>query len=105
LPTLNSDMEKDEAGVFGIQQLWLTQNGLKGTAEVFSIAARGIEYNLDPLITLTLKIQPAMIAVAFETTGKIILSRAEGLQVGDKIKVKYYPANPMQFIVFQKNGL
>ncbi len=41
------------------------QNRLEGTAEVFSIAATGIEYNLDPVITLTLKIQPAMIALAF----------------------------------------
>jgi hypothetical protein len=85
----------------------LSQWGLpaQGTAKVFCIAATGIEYNLDPVVTLTLKIQPARIAVAFETTGKIILSRAAGLRVDDNIKVKYNPANSTRFIVYPQNGL
>jgi hypothetical protein len=75
---------------------------LEGAAEVLSIADTDMMYNLDPVVTLTVKIQPAMIAVAFETTGKIILSRPASLRVGDRIKVKYNPANPTQFIVLPK---
>jgi hypothetical protein len=102
---MNIGMDNELAGAVGMrQQQWLKQNGLEGTAEVLAIAASGIVYNLDPVVTLSVKIQPARIAVAFETTGKIILSRAASLQVGDRIKVKYNPANPTEFIVLPKDG-
>jgi hypothetical protein len=102
---MNDGMDNELAGVVGMrQQQWLNQNGLEGSAEVLAMTATGRLHNQDPVVNLTVKIQPAMIAVAFETTGKIILSRAASLRVGDLIKVKYNPANPTQFIVLTKNG-
>jgi hypothetical protein len=81
------------------QQQWLAQNGFEGMAEVLSVIDTGTLFNMEPVVSLTLKIQPAMIAMAFETTGKTVLSRAAILRVGDRIKIKYNPANPTQFVV------
>jgi hypothetical protein len=103
---MSGSLDEDETGVVGMrQEQWLSQNGLEGSAEVLAVTATGRLYNQDPVVNLTVKIQPAMIAVAFETTGKIILDGAARLQVGDKIKVKYNPADPTQFIVLPKKVL
>ena len=68
-------------------------------AEVLSVKDTGTLFMMDPVVTLTLKIQPIMIAVAFETTGKTVIARAAMPRVGDRIKIKYNPANPTQFVV------
>ena len=97
---MNSSLDQGQSALGGIrQQQWLEQNGLEGTAEVLAIADTGTMFNKDPVIFLTLNIQPARIAVAFETTGKAIVSRAAMPRVGDRIKVKYNPADPTQFVV------
>lgn len=80
-------------------QQWLVQNGLDGTAEVLSITETGTLANMNPVVMLTVKIQPAMIAVAFETTGKTTVSKDAFPRVGDRIKVKYNPADPTQFVM------
>jgi hypothetical protein len=67
----NGTSDAREAGWSGMrQQQWLAQNGFEGTAEVISISDTGILFNTDPVFMLTLKIQPVMIAVPFETSGK-----------------------------------
>jgi hypothetical protein len=71
-------------------------------AEVLSVKDTGTLFNNDPVIILTLKIQPAMIAVAFETTGKTVISRAAIPHAGERVKIKYNPANPTQFVVVEK---
>ena len=81
------------------QQQWLAINGLDATAEVLAITDTGTLINMNPVVLLTLKIQPAMIAAEFKTTGKTMVSRMAVPRVGDKLKLKYNPANPTQFIV------
>jgi hypothetical protein len=81
------------------QQHWLALNGLDATAEVLAITDTGILIDMDPVVILTLKVQPAMIAAEFKITGKTMVSRMAVPRVGDKLKLKYNPANPTQFIV------
>jgi hypothetical protein len=96
---MNSSSDQDQAALGGIrQQQWLSQNGLEGTAEVLSIIDTGTSFKQEAVFILTLKIQPARIALAFETTGKMVVSRVAAPRVGDRIKVKYNPANPTQFV-------
>ena len=93
-------MDQGQTALGGIrQQQWLTQNGLDATAEVISIKDTGTMFKMDPVVMLTVKIQPAMIAVAFETTGRTTVSRAAFPHAGDRIKIRYNPANPTQFVV------
>jgi hypothetical protein len=100
---MNGDPNFGEAASDGLrQQLWLAQNGFEGMADVLSVKDTGTLFNQDRVVTLTLKIQPVMIAVAFETTGKTVISGAAIPQVGERIKIKYNPANPTQFVVVGK---
>jgi hypothetical protein len=97
---LNGAMDDRNAAWVGMRpQQWLAQNGLEGSAEVLSIADTGTLFNQDPVVMLTVKIQPAMIAVAFETTGIVKVSKDAMPRAGEKIKIRYNPANPTQFIV------
>ena len=97
---MNGDLNFGEAASDGIRQKqWLAQNGFEGMAEVLSVKDTGTLFNMEPVVILTLKIQPVMIAVAFETTGKTVIARADMPRVGDRIKIKYNPANPTQFVV------
>ena len=81
------------------QQQWLALNGLDATAEVLAITDTGTLIDMNPVLLLTLKVQPAMIAAEFKTTGKTMVSRMAVPRVGDKLKLKYNPANQTQFIV------
>ena len=97
---INGTLDQGQTDMSGMrQQQWLAQNGFEGTAEVISISDTGTFFNMDPVFILTVKIQPAMIAVAFQTTGKINISRVAIPMVGDNIKIKYNPTNPTQFVV------
>jgi hypothetical protein len=80
-------------------QHWLVQNGLDASAVVLAITDTGTQFNLDSVVLLTLKVQPARIAADFKTTGKTTVSRLAVPRTGDTIKIKYNPANPTQFIV------
>jgi hypothetical protein len=95
------DNNRTQPSMDGIlnQQHWLALNGLDATAEVLAITDTAILINMNPVVVLTLKVQPAMIAAEFKVTGKAMVSRMAIPRVGDKLKLKYNPANPTQFIV------
>ncbi len=96
----DNSMDQGQASLSSIRpRQWLAQNGLDGTAEVLSVMETGTLVDMDPVVILSVKIQPAMIAAAFETTGKTAVPRSASLRVGDRIKVKYNPADPTQFAV------
>ena len=97
---MNATMDQGQAALDGLQQQqWLAQSGLDAIAEVVSIQDTGALINMNPVVILTLKVQPAMIATSFETTGKSMVSKIAIPRVGDKVKVKYNPADPTQFVV------
>ena len=97
---MNAAMDQGQAAMDGLkQQQWLAQSGLDATADVLSIADTGSLINMNPVVMLTLKVQPSIGGVAFETAGQSMVSKIAIPRVGDKIKIKYNPANPAQFVV------
>jgi hypothetical protein len=96
---MNSAMDQGQAALDGVKAgEWLAQNGADATAEVVSIADTGSMINMNPVVMLVLKVQPAA-GAAFDTAGQTVVSKIAIPRVGDKIKIKYNPATPAQFIV------
>ena len=92
--------DKGRAAIDGIKrQQWLELYGLDATAEILSIVDTGTLVNMDHVLQVTLKVRPAMIASDFETTGRTRVPRAVIPRVGDRIKIKYNPADTTQFIL------
>jgi hypothetical protein len=97
---MNSAMNQGQAALDGLkQQQWLVQSGLDATADVVSIADTGSLINMNPVVMLTLKVQPSIGGAAFDTTGQTMVSKIAIPRIGDKIKIKYNPADPAQFVV------
>jgi hypothetical protein len=97
---MNTTMDAGQAALDGVkQQQWLAQSGLDATADVVAIADTGTLINMNPVVMLSLKVQPAIGGAAFDTTGQSMVSKIAIPRVGDKIKIKYNPADPTQFVV------
>ena len=84
------DMQKSDA--------WIAQSGMDATADVLGIQDTGTEINSNPVVALQLKVQPAM-GAEFTTTAQAMVSKIAIPRVGDKIKIKYNPADPTQIAV------
>jgi hypothetical protein len=98
---MNGSMDQAQTALNGMSQTnWLTQNGLEASAEVLSVADTGATVNMNPVVTLKLKITP-MAGVPFETMGNTMVSRIAVPRIGDTVKIKYHPADPSQFVVLQ----
>ena len=54
---------------------------------------------MNPVVVLNLKVQPAIGGPVFDTAGQTMVSKIAIPRVGDKIKIKYNPADPTQFVV------
>ena len=76
----------------------LAQTGVDATAEVVSIQDTGATVNMNPVVVLVLKVAPAA-GAEFQTAGQVIVSRLAIPRAGDKIKIKYNPANNTQFVI------
>jgi len=76
----------------------LMQTGMPGTAEVLSITDTGALVNFNPVVIMQLKVQPQY-GPEFETQVKTAVSKIAIPRVGDKINVKYNPANTTELIV------
>ena len=74
------------------------QSGMDATAEVLSIQDTDSLINMNPIVILQLKVQPT-VGAEFTTTAQTIVSKIAIQRVGDKIKIKYNPANPSQLAV------
>jgi hypothetical protein len=97
---MNATMDRGQAALDGLkQQQWLAQSGLDATAEVMSIADTGSLINMNPVVVLTLKVQPSIGGAMFDTAGQTMVSKIAIPRVGDKVKIKYNPADPSQFVV------
>jgi hypothetical protein len=81
------------------QEQMLAQTGAEAVAEVVMIQDTGAMVNMNPMVMLTLKVTPANGSATFGTTGQAMVSKIAIPRVGDKIKIKYNPMNPMQFVV------
>ncbi len=77
---------------------WLAQAGMPASAEVVSIEDTGKLINMNPVVKLKLKVTPQM-GVPFETAGETMVSKIAIPRKGDKVDIKYNPADPSQFVV------
>ena len=96
---MNKTMDQGQAAIDSVNmQQQLAQSGADGTADVLAIQDTGAMVNMNPVVVLSLNVQPAA-GPAFQTAGQVIVSKIAIPRVGDKIKIKYNPANPTQFTV------
>ena len=96
---MNGAMDKGQAAL-DMQKSgqWIAQAGMDATAQVVSIQDTGSLINMNPVVILQLKVQPAM-GAPFETTAQTVVSKIAIPRVGDTIKIKYNPADPKQIAV------
>lgn len=76
----------------------LNQTGMPATAEVMSIADTGMLVNYNPVVKMQLKVTPQY-GLPFETTVETAVSKIAIPRVGDKINIKYNPANTSEVLV------
>jgi hypothetical protein len=96
---MNSAMDQGQAALDGLQQQqWLAQNGLEATAEVVTVTDTGATVNMNPVVVIQMKVTPTA-GAPFDVTAQTMVSRIAVPRAGDKIKIKYNPANPMQVAI------
>jgi hypothetical protein len=76
----------------------LAQTGMPATAEVLSIADTGALINYNPVVRMKLNIQPQF-GPAFQADVETAVSKIAIPRVGDKINIKYNPANTSEILV------
>jgi hypothetical protein len=91
------DMAKQYTDYDG-KKAQLMQTGMPGTAEVTAIADTGALVNYNPVVKLSLKVQPQY-GMSFETTIETAVSKIAVPRVGDKLNVKYNPSNTSEMII------
>jgi hypothetical protein len=95
---MNNAMDQGQAALDGVNQMnWVAQYGLDATAEVLSVADTGATVNMNPVVEMKLNVTSAM--GTFETTARTMVSRIAVPRTGDKINIKYNPADPTQIFV------
>jgi hypothetical protein len=96
---MNQSIDMGKSAVNNMQMTqMLAQSGMDGTAEVLSIEDTGTLVNFNPVVKLTLKVTP-LYGAEFDTSGQSMVSKIAIPRVGDKIKIKYNPADSTQFVV------
>ncbi|MCE1164380.1 MAG: hypothetical protein LWX07_03135 [Bacteroidetes bacterium] len=91
------DMAKQYTDYDG-KKAQLMATGMGGTAEVLSIADTGTLVNYNPVVHLKLKVTPQY-GPEFETEIQTAVSKIAVPRVGDKLNVKYNPANTSELIL------
>ncbi|HVM72327.1 MAG TPA: hypothetical protein VMT91_11260 [Anaerolineales bacterium] len=93
---MNSAMNQGQAALDGLQQQqWLAQNGLDATADVVMVQDTGATVNMNPVVLIQMKVTPVA-GAPFDVTTQTMVSRIAVPRAGDKVKIKYNPANPQQ---------
>ena len=96
---MNNSMNQAQSALDGVNQMnWLAQNGADAAAEVLSVANTGATVNMNPVVEMKLRLTTP-VGTSFETIGRAMVSRIAVPRTGDKIRVKYNPADPAQFTV------
>jgi hypothetical protein len=96
---MNNTLEKGQSALDGINQAqWVAQNGIDAVAEVIGVQDTGTTVNNSPVVMLQLKVTTS-VGTQFDTTGQSMVSRIAVPRAGDKIKIKYNPADPTQIAV------
>ena len=95
---MNNAMDQGQSALDGVNQMnWVAQYGLDATADVLSVAHTGATINMNPVVEMKLNVTSVM--GTFETTARTMVSRIAVPRTGDKINIKYNPADPTQIFV------
>src|SRR4030066_2085314 len=90
---VNQGLDMGQSAMDGVNaQNMVAQTGLEATAEVLSVADTGATINMNPVVEMKLKVTSSA-GTTFETTAKTMVSRIAVPRTGDKIKIKYNPAD------------
>jgi hypothetical protein len=96
----NAGIAAGRGAMAGMEQAQaLMESGATATAEVLGIQDTGMMVNYNPVVVLTLKVTPADGGAEFHTAGQSMVSKIAVPRIGDKINIKYDPANPSQLVV------
>jgi len=96
---MNSAMDQGQAAMDGVNQMnWVAQYGMGASADVLSVMDTGTTINMNPVVEMKLMVTPAA-GAAFETTARTMVSRIAVPRKGDKINIKYSPADATQIFV------
>lgn len=96
---MNNAMDQGQAAMDGVNQMnWVAQYGMDAMADVLSVADTGATINMNPVVEMKLNISTAM-GTSFETTCRTMVSRIAVPRMGDKIAIKYNPADPSQIFI------
>ena len=96
---MNTTLEKGQSAIDGANQAqWVAQNGVEATAEVIGVQDTGATVNNNPVVMMQLKVTTS-VGTQFDTNGQAMVSRIAVPRTGDKIKIKYNPADPTQIAV------
>lgn len=97
---LNGLMDQGEAAIAGQRMAQvMTSTGVAAEAEVLGIEDTGMLINMNPVVRLNLRVTPSAGGEPFETTGDSVVSKTAIPRVGDRVRLKYDPADPTQIIV------
>ena len=96
---MNNAMDQGQSGLDSVNQMnWVAQNGLEANAAVLAVADTGATINMNPVVELKLKVTTLM-GASFEITARTMVSRIAVPRKGDRINIKYNPADPTQIFV------
>ena len=96
---MNAAMDQGQSAIDHVHQMnWVAQNGLEASADVLSVADTGATINTKLLVEIKLHVIPAA-GAAFEATARTMVSRIAVPRKGDRINIKYNPADVSQIFV------
>jgi hypothetical protein len=96
---MNAAMDQGQSAIDHVHQMnWVAQNGLEASADVLSVADTGATINTKLLVEMKLHVIPAT-GAAFEATARTMVSRIAVPRKGDRINIKYNPADVSQIFV------
>ena len=96
---MNNAMDQGQAAIDGVNQMnWIAQYGLDATAEVLSVADTGATINMNPVVEIKLNVTSPY-GQTFQTTTRTMVSRIAVPRIGDKLNIKYNPADTTQVFV------
>ena len=96
---MNAAMDQGQSAIDHVHQMnWVAQNGLEASADVLAVADTGATINMNPVVEMKLHVIPAA-GAAFEATARTMVSRIAVPRKGDRINIKYNPADVSQIFI------
>jgi hypothetical protein len=96
---MNATIDMGQSAIDGVNQgQWVAQNGIEAAAEVIGVQDTGATINNNPVVLMQLKVTTS-VGTQFDTSAKAMVSRIAVPRAGDKIEIKYNPADPSQIAV------